>query len=169
MKKFLAFLLALVMMLSLVACGAPKEEDAQNTDEPQQEETVLPDNDEDTAPQQQEDTEPSADSEDDYTFDVKEDDHTVVITTDSIIMVFTHDGKNVTGYTGYVDCGSAADAKARVAEVKAAGEAYFDQEGIKSVTAKGKYAVIEYTEKAFAATTYEELHNLVEMYKQVQQ
>ena len=166
MKKFLAFLLAVVMMLSLVACGAPKEDDTQNADEPQQEETV-PQDSEDTTPQQ--DTEPVADPEDDYTFDVKEDDHTVVITTDSIIMVFNHDGTNITGYTGYVDCGSAADAKARVAEVKAAGETYFDEEGIKSITAKGKYAVIEYTEKAFAVTTYEELHDLVEMYKQVQQ
>ena len=168
MKKFLAFLLALVMMLSLVACGAPKEEDAQDAEEQQQEETV-PQDTEDTAPQQQEDTEPAADSEDDYTFDIKEDNHTVVITTDSIIMVFAHDGENITGYTGYVDCGSAADAKARVAELKAAGETYFDEEGIKSVTAKGKYAVVEYAEKAFAVTTYEELHNLVEMYKQYQQ
>ncbi len=167
MKKFLAFLLALVMMLSLVACGGQKE-DTQDAEDQQQEETTTQDS-EDTMPQQQEDTEPATESEDDYTFDVKEDDHTVVITTDSIIMVFNHDGENVTGYTGYVDCGSAADAKARVAEVKAAGETYFEDEGIKSVTAKGKYAVVEYTEKAFAVTTYEELHNLVEMYKQVQQ
>lgn len=166
MKKFLAFLLALVMVLSLVACGASKE-DTQDAEDQQQEETTTQDA-ADTTPQQQ-DTEPAADSDDDYTFDIKEDDHTVVITTDSVIMVFTHDGTNITGYTGYVDCGSAADAKERVAQVKAAGETYFNDEGIKSVTAKGKYAVIEYTEKAFAVTTYEELHELTEMYKQVQQ
>lgn len=168
MKKFLALILALVMMLSLVACGAAKEDAGAANDEPQQEETAAQDN-EDTMPQQQEGTEPATDGEDDYTFDVKEDDHTVVITTDSIIMVFTHDGEKVTGYTGYVDCGSAADAKARVAQLKDAGDTFYDQEGIKSVTAKGKYAVVEYTEKAFAVTTYEDLHNLVEMYKQTQQ
>lgn len=167
MKKFLALLLAVMMVLSLVACGTPKE-DTQTAEDRQQEETATQ-NTEDTTSQQQEDTEPAADSEDDYTFDIKEDDHTVVITTDSVIMVFTHDGTNITGYTGYVDCGSAADAKERVAQVKAAGETYFDTEGIKSITAKGKYAVIEYTEKAFAVTTYEELHELTEMYKQVQQ
>lgn len=166
MKKFLAFLLALVMVLSLAACGASKE-DAQDAEDQQQEETTTQDT-EAVTPQQQ-DTEPATDSDDDYTFDVQEDDHTVVVTTDSVIMVFTHDGTNITGYTGYVDCGNAADAKARVAQVKAAGEAYFNDEGIKSITAKGKYAVIEYTEKAFAVTTYEELHSLVEMYKQVQQ
>lgn len=165
MKKFLALLLAVMMVLSLVACGASKDDGTQDAEDQQQEDTIPQNEEKNDA----EDTQPAADSEDDYTFDVKEDDHTVVITTDSIIMVFNHDGENVTGYTGYVDCGSAADAKARVAEVKAAGETYFDEEGIKSVTAKGKYAVVEYTEKAFEVTTYEELHNLAEMYKQFQQ
>lgn len=164
MKKFLALLLAVMMVLSLVACGAPKE-DEQDAEDQQQEDVIHQDEEKNDA----EDTEPVADGEDDYVFDIKEDDHTVVITTDDVIMVFTHDGENVTGYTGYVDCGSAANAKTRVAEVKAAGETYFDEEGIKSVTAKGKYAVVEYTEKAFEVTTYEELHNLAEMLKQVQQ
>lgn len=165
MKKFLALLLAVMMVLSLVACGAQKDEDAQDAEDQQQEEVIPQDEEKNDA----EDTEPVTDDEDDYVFDIKEDDHTVVITTDDVIMVFTHDGENVTGYTGYVDCGSAANAKTRVAEVKAAGETYFDEEGIKSVTAKGKYAVVEYTEKAFEVTTYEELHNLAEMLKQVQQ
>lgn len=165
MKKFLALLLAVMMVLSLVACGAAKKDDTQDEEDQQKEEVIPQDEEKNDA----EDTEPVADSEDDYTFDVKEDDHTVVITTDDVIMVFTHDGTNVTGYTGYVDCGNAANAKARAAEVKAAGETYFDEEGIKSVTAKGKYAVVEYTEKAFEVTTYEELHNLAEMLKQVQQ
>ena len=167
MKKFLALILALLMVLSLAACGASKE-DTQDAESSQQEESSSQTAAGSSSEQTQEDPDPVAEDNgaDDYQFDVKEDDHTVVISTDSVIMVFTHDGENVTGYTGYVDCGSAAAAKAKVDEVNNAA-AFKEEEGIKSVTAKGKYAVIEYTQEAFAVTTYEELHELAELYGQV--
>lgn len=164
MKKFLALLLALVMVLSLVACGAPKNDDTQDAEDQQQEDTIPQDGEKNDA----EDTEPAADSEDDYTFDIKEDDHTVVITIANTIQVYTHDGANVTGYTTYVDAGDAETAKA-VAKSIDLNDSYYSNMGIKSVTAKGTYVVQEYDAEGFPCTTYEDLHYLAEQYKQIQQ
>lgn len=167
MKKIWMMLLALTMMLSLAACGASGKE---NETKEQQNGEVISGSEEkvteaDTTAGSEENT--TAAAEEDYQFDVKEDDHTVVITANALIMVFTHDGEKVTGYTAYTDLGTAESAKTRAREIQDA-PAIWEQEGIKSVTSKGKYVIIEYTEKAFSVTSYEELHALAEQYKELE-
>lgn len=144
MKKLIAIVLAVLVMFTLVACGGQKDENGENTDPPQQ----------------------TADNGgDDYTFDVKEDDHTVIIYISNTYQVFTHDGVNVTGYTIYTDCGDAETARMLAASVIDPADEYYAGSGVKSVTCKGKYLVQNYDEKGFLCKTYEELHTLAEQYR----
>lgn len=154
MKKLLIVLLALIMVIPLAACGGKNNDtqDGENTT-PEQGDSV-PDTKEN--------------SDDDYTFDIKEDDHTIVITIANTIQVYTHDGVNVTGYTTYVDSGDIETAKT-VASAINPNDSYYAGMGLKSVTTKGKYVVQEYDTEGFPCTTYEELHSLAEQYKQIQQ
>lgn len=154
MKKFLIVLLALIMVISIAACGE------KNND--------TPDGGNTTPEQGDSGSDTNENSDDDYTFDIKEDDHTVVITIANTIQVYTHDGVNVTGYTTYVDSGDAETAKA-VANSINLNDSYYANMGMKSVKAKGKYVVQEYGAEGFPCTTYEELHSLAEQYKQIQQ
>ena len=151
MKKFLIVLLALMMTVSLAACGGKND----NT-----EDGGTPDSGNSGT-----NTEGSSDA--DYKFDIKEDDHTVIITVGNTIQVYTHDGVNVTAYTTYVDCGDVETAKA-VAGAININDSYYESLGLKSVKTKGSYVVQEYSEKGFACKTYEELHDLAEMYKKIQ-
>ena len=154
MKKFLIVLLTLILAVSLAACG--KENN--NTQDG-----------ENTAPKQDD---PGSDAEgtnnDNYRFDIKEDDHTVIITIANTIQVYTHDGVNVTGYTTYVDSGDAETAKAAASSIDL-NDSYYAGMGLKSVTTKGSYVVQEYSEEGFPCRTYEELHTLAEQYNQIQQ
>lgn len=152
MKKILVFLLALAMLLSLVACGEATEEPGSSTSQQQEESSSITE----------------GDSDSDYQFDIEEDDNTVIITIGNTIQVYTHDGVNVTGYTTYVDSGDADTAKA-VASAIDINDSYYEGMGLKSVTTKGKYVVQEYNEEGFPCTTYEELHDLAEQYKMIQQ
>ena len=154
MKKLLIVLLALIMVISLAACGENDNDTQEGENATSEQGDSVPDNKEN--------------SDDDYTFDIKEDDHTVVITIANTIQVYTHDGVNVTGYTTYADCGDAETAKTVASSINL-NDSYYAGMGIKSVQAKGKYVVQEYTEEGFPCTTYEELHSLAEQYKQIQQ
>ena len=146
MKKFLIVLLALMLTLSLMACGK-ESKDAQQGDSGLNAEES---------------------SDDNYQFDIKEDDHTVVITIGNTFQVYTHDGVNVTGYATYADCGDVETAKA-VAGAINPNDAYYAGMGLKSVTTKGSYVVQEYREEGFPCKTYEELHELAEQFKLIQQ
>lgn len=154
MKKFFAIMLALIMVISLVACGGKHND--------------TPDGGNTTPEQKNPGSNTEGNSNDNYQFDIKEDDHTVVITIANTIQVYTHDGVNVTGYTTYVDSGDAETAKA-VANSINLNDSYYANMGIKSVKAKGKYVVQEYGAEGFPCKTYEELHSLAEQYKQIQQ
>ena len=154
MKKLIIFLLSAIMVLSLTACGNSEND------------SIVPG---DLASGENEGTSAqggAAKADDNYTFDIKEDDHTVVITVANTIQVYTHDGVKVTGYTTYVDAGDAETA-AVVAKSINVNDSYYKGMGMKSVKTKGKYVVQDYSEEGFPCKTYEELHNLAEQAKQI--
>lgn len=155
MKKIILLALAVLMVFAFAACGESIEdpENAKNITSEQQEIST---------------SSTQGDNDDDYIFDIKEDDHTVIITIANTKQVYTHDGVNVTGYTTYVDSGDAKTAKVVANSINLEDE-YYANLGIKSVKSKGKYLIQEYSEEGFPCKTYEELHDLAEQYKQIQQ
>ncbi len=157
MKKLFALLLTLCMLLSFAACGGSDDKKETSADNSKQE--SISDNGGKT-------DEKEDNGSADFTLDVKEDDHTVVFTIATVTQVYTHDGENVTGYTSYTDCGDAETAKA-VADSMDLSDSYYSGMGMKSVTAKGKYLVQEYTEEGFAYKTYESLMEAAETYKKI--
>ena len=150
MKKAFLLSLALLMGLSLVACGTTKGQDEiiesfenENKDEKDNDEVKL-------------------------TFNLESsDDKTVITYTDKIKVVYYHDDEKVTDMEYYMDCGSVEQAQDiynayRIAKT-------YDLEEVDSFEVKGQYIIINYNENGYEAHTLEELKELEESYKQLQE
>ncbi len=92
-------------------------------------------------------------SDENYVFDLKEDDRTVIWKLSNQTYVATHDGKTVTDFTVYMDAYDAQTAKEIVADAVTDGKPS-DKE-YRSVRQKGKYIVCEYNPEYFPYRDYD--------------
>lgn len=154
MKKFLAILLALVMVLSLVACGDKKDDVDDNNDTP-----IVDDVDDSSKEQQDNEDKDDADF-DDVDVNVKDSGKKVEWQIGNITYIYTHDGQKVTGYEARVDMGDVDSAKAVITAYKLNAE---EDDTIDDVSRDGQYIVIKYNEKGFEYTSYEDLKSASDM------
>ena len=163
MKKFLAMLLALVMVLSLAACGNKTDAVDDRNDTP-----AVVDNDNSSKEQQdnedKDDIEDKddADSEDNVDIDVnvKDNGNKIEWQIGNITYIYTHDGEKVTGYEARMDMGDVDSAKAVIAAYKLNAE---EDDTIDDISRDGQYIVIKYNESGFEYTSYEDLKSASDM------
>ena len=162
MKKFLAILLALVMVLSLVACGDKKDDVDDNNDTP-----IVDDVDDSSKEQQDNEDKDDEDIDDidgvkdvedidsdDVDVNVKESGKKVEWQIGNVTYIYTHDGEKVTGYEVRMDMGDTDTAKTVITAYKLNAD---EDDTIDDVSRDGQFIVVKYNEKGFEYTSYEDL------------
>ena len=146
----------------------PADTDPANTDPVDSDpaETDSPDTDpgETQAPKTDPVDSGKASGEDEYVFDIREDDHTIIMSVEKMIQVFHHDGVKVTGYECYCECNSVEEAKMAVENNQGLAA---QNPTIQSVTRKGKYMVLTYNESGFPYPDYETLKIVSDAFKAI--
>lgn len=123
MKKLTAFILALLLMFSLAACGK-NDPNLQG-------------------------------SGDHYELNVIENDKTITWSAGNFTHVYTHDGKNVTRYTLYINFENVELAQQSLEAYQTVVGSF--KKDMKSITRKGTYVVLEYKKSGFPYKTAEEV------------
>ena len=148
MKKCLILLLALLLALSLVACGGKKaEEPSEKASEKASEKTSLNVSEKVSEKASEKPSEPV----EEYNPPVVNDGNTVSWWEDNVLRVFTYEGDKVTSFTEYINYGSNVLAE-NMKQV-------YPTESVKSATVKGSYLILEHLESNFPYKTVAELHD----------
>lgn len=161
MKKILALLLALLMILSLAACSS-KDEPSNDDKTPTVIEETEDADDAEADPDEIESEDADVEVGDDFELNIKEDDQKIIWEVENTTIVYYHDGQDVTGYEAYIETSSAADAKVAIDVYQKNAE---QDDTIDEVSRKGKYIYIKYNKSGFEYVTYDELKETSDMLK----